>query len=143
MTAPPKFTFSPKTKYEFTINFNDQHQYPGSDLRIIKCKALLKELLDLNTWKYSLRTELSDVQFGDNQTNPFSRVHFHGVIYFHTPAEVYKYLSTLHYKFTRIGRVQWNNFRPEWEEYVNKQQWMFPIQERKLRNISLKDIIKL
>lgn len=130
---------SPKS-YEFTINFNDQHQYPNTDLRLTKCKKLLEDIMRVNTWKYNLRPELSMPQVGDNHSGTMSRVHYHGIIHFNDDKEIYTFLLTLHYRLTRIGRVQWNPLRwDHWTKYIRKQKSIIP-GHYKIANIQLEDM---
>lgn len=112
------------TVYEFTINLRDEYQYPDSPMRLMKCKKILKDIMDLNTWEYHLRVELSQPKFGDYTS--CTRVHYHGIVRFKDNDEIRYFLLTQLNKLFKIGRVCINAYRPDhWPTYCRKQKHLF------------------
>lgn len=128
------------TIYEITINPDNKHQFPYNDLRIKKCREIVKLIMEKNTWDYHLKTELSEPHYGGDSY--ISRVHFHGVIKFNTNEEIKYFLTTQINHLMKITNICINAFRPqEWLEYIKKQQHLFSKQEKQIANISIKHML--
>lgn len=144
----PKWEFKSRTIYEFTINLNDDYQMPKRGdpaTRALRAHSVMSEVLATMGpgVKYNLRYELSMPQYGDRHKNPFSRIHWHGIIYFSDDRTLYEFLLTGTYSLTRIGRYQFNSFRPQhWEAYCKKHKSIFK-DRLKIRNASFKVILSL
>lgn len=132
--------YNVNTLYEFTINLHDDYQYPTDDLRVMKAKKVLKDVMELNTWNYHLRTEISERKFG--KRGNITRIHFHGIIKFKTVEQLNYYLTVQLNKLFAIGSVCVNAFREDvWIPYILKQSYLHPKENKQLANISLKHIM--
>lgn len=133
--------YKSNTAYEITINFDDQHQLPNDDDRVMKCKRLLQNIMDLNTWNYHLRPELSQPKWGHSRK--MTRVHYHGIIYFKNNKEVRYFLQNQLNKLFKISSTCINAFRQDyWPSYITKQKHLF-LKCESLRNISLDDMMAI
>ncbi len=135
MTSP-SFELHIDTLYEITINPDDRHQYWSSDLRHIKSRADIKDLLCDLPIKYCLWQELS-IQQHSNKSLSYNRIHYHGMM---TVTDPFAFALTGMYKITRIADYQINNYRinKEFITYSQKQKYLylaaFPPVKQKLSN---------
>lgn len=140
--------YQPSVPYEFTINFDNDHQHTHlNDIqRIEKIEISMKDILKHYNMKYHLKLEISEPQYGQIGTLP--RVHYHGVLRFETYESVVQFLLIGISKLCSIGRYQFNPLRPEyWKRYINKQQHIFKNSitlknHRMIANIRYDDIIE-
>lgn len=119
------WTFVPNVLYEFTINGNDNSQCATSlEQRYARNRKLLREILKDAPFKYWLQPEITMPQYGRRATNEYPRIHWHGVVMFPTYKSVVDYLTTTAVSLARYGSYQYNEFRPEWIDYMDKhRQW--------------------
>lgn len=151
MTEPmvdEKWSYNIDTIYEFTINLNDDYQVQTrkgcSDLRDVHATKIMREVLESfgPNFKYNLRFEISMPQFGDRHTNSMGRIHWHGIVKFTTTEAIYDFLLTGIHKLTRLGRFQFNEYRPEvWPKYCTKHEHIFK-KKNTVRNISWQHLIQ-
>lgn len=138
MDLTEKWTYKPATVYELTIAPDDANQKVSKkDTRLRCCVQEFKETLE--KWegiKYHLFCEISHPQFGDINSHRYARIHWHGIIYFETEADISKFLLYQWHKITSKARVQLNPYRPDkWDDYCRKQKSYLPKHTR-LKNAS-------
>lgn len=136
MTTPKKkFVFRPKTKYEVSCSFIDQHQFinmtqePLNKNRLnnhplLRLKAFTnwlegKYLPLFNNCNYEFYLELSDPQLVG--VNKYARLHIHGIISFDSEYEILLFKLNDLYNLHRYGTIQFNEYRPNhWIKYITK-----------------------
>ncbi len=121
MSQSKSFQITLNTVYEITLNPNDKHQYFGNDLRHIKSRQDIQQLMESLNVKYLLYQEIS-IQQHSNPTLPQNRLHYHGIIKVTNPFE---FTLTGMYKMTRLVDYQLNPFRSEWLDYCTKQRYLY------------------
>ncbi len=137
------FSYEPNKLYELTIAPDDVHQYIGKgDIRDIICLKYFRELMASLNIVYSLRTEITMPQYG--QDHHLSRIHFHGFVYWKSYEQIYQFFLYGFSKLTQCSRVQFNYARKGyWLAYMLKSKEYIPESIFRLECIHLKDILIL
>lgn len=122
-----EWEFKIKTIYEFTINFNDTHQRANTINRMSNVYKILKDNINIKSniskhnMLYNLKPEISQLQYGHCAKNNMCRIHYHGIILFPTNGTLLNYLINIHQRLTKIGSIQFNEYRPNyWRKYCTK-----------------------
>lgn len=135
LAVKDKWVFKEKTIYEFNINLNDEYQNKSRDpfQRYTVARGHVSSILSKSRLTYCLIPELSMNQYGDKYTNTYSRIHWHGLVYFPDNLAILDYLLRIDHVLKKIGRIQFNPHRPDyWKKYCHKHQHIF----KSLKNIS-------
>lgn len=120
----PKWDFDIGVIYEFTISPNDGAQIGSLELdqRYVKLRKQIRGILRGIGSMYSIVPEVTVHQYGDKHVNTIPRLHFHGLMVFRSNKEKWNWLLYGQIQIARMGRFQFNSFRPDyWPGYCSKQ----------------------
>ncbi len=135
--------YEPNKLYELTIAPDDDRQYrQKGDIRDICCVAFYRELLKGLHMVYSLRTEITMPQHG--QDHYLARIHFHGFVYWKSYQEIYEFFLVDFHTLNRDARIQFNYARKNyWLAYMLKSIRYIPENVFRVECIRLTDILIL
>ncbi len=109
--------------YSITINPSDSHQYFGNPYRLKKFYQFTERQMLSTAGQYQLFLELSEPHTFKTQGYSGPRLHYHGIITFHTKLQLSTFLMVSYYLITRWAALEIDTIAdPEyWELYVKKQ----------------------
>lgn len=128
-------------RYALTFNPHDTYQFVDSSERFTRFQNLVNELLldalDKYDIPYVFYIELSE-PMECNYLSLGPRLHIHGTVEFKKSEQVFNFLLSSMYQFTRYGIIKLKEITDEekWENYCMKQQHIIrtpPIEPIKVR----------
>lgn len=137
--------FAPKigTIYEFTYCPSDSYQFADKkDARLKNAVDHFKHVFSKIDARVHMFCEVSMPQYGDIHKQRYGRIHWHGIILFSTDHQLRDFYVLRWHQLTAKGKIQLNEYRPEWDEYCRKQKALFPNWTR-IKNASWQAIINL